>query len=159
MEILEIAPYTRVQMQYRDLHKVLAQVLRGNFFPLFFKFFLFLASRKAPLWQTEYNSKRQSNKCLQYVNNSQKCKRHLFFLNGKIIKCISLFTFRNWYKFNTCSYNNIIAHQYCHHVFILEIEGVLELDCPRYKYKRRKRNILTLLKFCRCACGLSDIPH
>lgn len=35
--------------------------------------------------------------------------------------------------------------QYCHHVFILEIEGVLELDCPRYKYKRRKRNILTLL--------------
>lgn len=69
----------------------------------------------------------------------------VFFFNGKIIKGISLFTFRNWYKFNTCSYNNIIAHQYCHHVFILEIEGVLELDCPRYKYERRKRNILTLL--------------
>lgn len=49
--------------------------------------------------------------------------------------------FRNWYKFNICFYNNIIVYQYCYYVFILEIEGVLELDCLRYKYERCKCNI------------------
>lgn len=85
----------------------------------------------------------------------------VFFLNGRIIKGISLFTFRNWYKFNTCSCNNIIAHQYCHHVFISEIEGALELDCPRYKYERRKRNIdsFKILPMCLWFIRHSSLKH